>query len=127
MAERVVANELYIQASDPAQLLNLFLVDLGSLQHQKGAVYQFLLLTLDKDARFATIASAMLLNGYRTDWKFAQERQLKGAVLDYWHDHPGDGYWWAMLTGAAPRPNWTPAQLDAWLRHHGNSESKNAE
>ncbi|WP_028108361.1 hypothetical protein [Ferrimonas futtsuensis] len=127
VAERVVASELYVQANDPAQLLNLFLSDLGSLQHQKGAVYQFLLLTLDKDPRFAAIASAMLLNGYRTDWKFAQESQLKAAVMEYWHDHPGDGYWQAMLTGAAPRPNWSPTQLDAWARHHGQSEYKSAD
>ncbi|WP_286339157.1 hypothetical protein [Ferrimonas sp. YFM] len=127
VANRVVENDLYSQASDPAQLLNLFLMDLGSLQHQKGAVYQFLLLTLNQEPRFAAIASAMLLNGYRTDWKFAQESQLKGAVLDYWHEHPGDGYWWAMLTGSAPRTNWSPAQLDTWTRHHGKAEFKNAD
>lgn len=126
VAQRVVENDLYNQASDPAQLLNLFLMDLGSLQHQKGAVYQFLLLTVNKDAKFAAIASAMLLNGYRTDWKFTQENQLRAAVLNYWHDHPGDGYWRAMLTGTASRPNWTPAQLDSWGRLHGNSDSKNA-
>ncbi|TKB50333.1 hypothetical protein FCL40_04030 [Ferrimonas sediminicola] len=120
VADRIVDNDLYLQAAEPDHLLTLFLMDLGSLQHQRGAVFQFLMLTLDKDRRFAAIASAMVISRHDSHLSLEQVGRLRREAVAFWRGYPGDGFWLSMLTGVAPRENWTPAQHASWARLHQN-------
>lgn len=126
VANRVMDNDHYDGMQDPAQTMNLFLKDLGSLQYQKEAVYKFLIFTLNKDTRFVDISLAAILNAQRINWNLEQQTILKNAVSNYWREQTNEGNWYENITGTSPKNNRPPKQLTQLL-NRGVPVSENQE
>lgn len=116
VANRVMDNKRYNGMLAPTKTMNLFRIDLGSLQHQSSAVYKFLVFTLNKDARFIDIALAMLLDGQNAK-NIEHQNLLKNAISAYWREQPNEGCWYENITGTNPKDSRPPKHLIQLLNH----------